>query len=101
MGANYVAQKIEQAMKVVLADAPLESRLRDAAMHISAIAEHDLVPLSEWAQSDYKKFFDAINSEPIQLQETATALGDFLLEAASEFEVSPFFKESGHLVKNN
>jgi hypothetical protein len=83
MAANYVAQKIEQAMTAVLADAPLESRLRNAALHISDIAKHDLVPMSEWAHNDHKRFFEAIRSEPIQLQGAATALGNFLLEAAS------------------
>jgi hypothetical protein len=100
MAANYIAQKIEQAMSAVLTDAPLENRLKDAAIHLTAIADHDLVPLSEWAQKSHKKFINSFSGGSIQLQEAKTALGDFLLEAASGFEVAQYFKGSTNL-KNN
>jgi hypothetical protein len=100
MDANYIAQKTEQVMAAVLADTSLESRLSDAAIHLSAIHDHDLAALNEWAQKDYKKFFDCLNSQPARLSEASQALGEFLLEVASDYEVARYFKEDRQLVNN-
>jgi hypothetical protein len=97
-----VARRVDDALKAILSDEPLERRIRNAAGFLALIEGEKLGQLSEEAQKTYHEFFEKVCGNPSLINEAAEQLRYFIYEAASEVEIERFVeKQESEVAKHS